>query len=214
MKKLINFIRLNFLSGLAVFIPFIITIYLVIQIGTWLNSLVHFTPARFVNLEILPIYISPAVTDAILFLIAIFCFVFLVTLLGVATKNLLGKFLLKIGERTISKIPLANSIFSATKQISKIVFSEGGKNQQVVLVEYPRKGAYCLGFATQPLDSKELDKIPVFVPTCPNPSSGFLVFFEKNEIKELAISPEAAFKLIISGGLSLNEAESISKYKF
>ncbi len=211
MRILINFIKSNFLSGLAILIPFIITIYLVMEIGTWLNSFVDLTPARFVKL---PIYISPVLAETILFLVALCCFIIFITLLGLATKNLLGKFLLKIGEKTISKIPLANSIFSTTKQISKIVFAEGGQHQQVVLVEYPRKGSYCLGFATQPVDSKELDKIPVFVPTSPNPTSGFLVFFEKNEIKQLDISADDAFKLIVSGGLSLNEAESIDPFKF
>tara|TARA_B100000959_G_scaffold256717_1_gene290135 strand:- start:784 stop:1419 length:636 start_codon:yes stop_codon:yes gene_type:complete len=211
MRILINFIKSNFLSGLAILIPFIITIYLVVEIGTWLNSFVDFTPARFVRL---PIDTSPALAETILFLVALCCLIIFITLLGLATKNLLGKFLLKIGEKTISKIPLANSIFSTTKQISKIVFAEGGKHQQVVLVEYPRKGSYCLGFATQPVDSKELDKIPVFVPTSPNPTSGFLVFFEKNEIKQLKISADDAFKLIVSGGLSLNETESIAQFKF
>tara|TARA_B100001750_G_C15372237_1_gene527944 strand:- start:146 stop:781 length:636 start_codon:yes stop_codon:yes gene_type:complete len=211
MRILINFIKSNFLSGLAILIPFIITIYLVMEIGAWLNSFVDLTPARFVKL---PIYISPVLAETILFLVALCCFIIFITLLGLATKNLLGKFLLKIGEKTISKIPLANSIFSTTKQISKIVFAEGGQHQQVVLVEYPRKGSYCLGFATQPVDSKELDKIPVFVPTSPNPTSGFLVFFEKNEIKQLDISADDAFKLIVSGGLSLNEAESIDQFKF
>ena len=210
MKIVVNFVKSKFLTGLAVFIPFIITIYLVIQLGTWFNSFVDFTPARFLDLEQLPKFVS----DAILFFVALSFAILAITLLGVATKNLLGKFLLAVGEKTISKIPLASSIFSTTKQISKIVFSEGGKNQKVVLVEYPRKGSYCLGFATQALDSKDLDKIPVFVPTSPNPSSGFLVFFEKSDMKELNISADDAFKLIISGGLSLNETESLSEYSF
>ena len=194
MKIVVNFVKSNFLTGLAVFIPFIITIYLVIQLGTWFNSFVDFTPARFLDLEQLPKFVS----DAILFFVALSFAILAITLLGVATKNLLGKFLLAVGEKTISKI----------------VFSEGGKIQKVVLVEYPRKGSYCLGFATQPLDSKDLDKIPVFVPTSPNPSSGFLVFFEKSDMKELNISADDAFKLIISGGLSLNETESLSEYRF
>ena len=194
MKIVVNFVKSNFLTGLAVFIPFIITIYLVIQLGTWFNSFVDFTPARFLDLEQLPKFVS----DAILFFVALSFAILAITLLGVATKNLLGKFLLAVGEKTISKI----------------VFSEGGINQKVVLVEYPRKGSYCLGFATQPLDSKDLDKIPVFVPTSPNPSSGFLVFFEKSDMKELNISADDAFKLIISGGLSLNETESLSEYRF
>ena len=97
MRILINFIKSNFLSGLAILIPFIITIYLVMEIGTWLNSFVDLTPARFVKL---PIYISPVLAETILFLVALCCFIIFITLLGLATKNLLGKFLLKIGEKT------------------------------------------------------------------------------------------------------------------
>ena len=126
MGKLINFIKQNFVSGLAVFIPFVITTYLVIEVGKWLNSLVGFTPARFVKL---PDVISPFWAEIILFLVALIFFIILVTVLGLATKNLLGKFLVKIGEKTISKIPLANAIFTTTKEISKIVFSEGEKQE-------------------------------------------------------------------------------------
>ena len=101
-----------------------------------------------------------------------------------------------------------------TKEISKIVFAEGEKQKNVVLVEYPRRGAYCLGFATHPVDSNMLDKIPIFIPTSPNPSSGFLVFFTKDEIQELDISADEAFRLILSGGLAFNDPSSLSKFKF
>ena len=100
------------------------------------------------------------------------------------------------------------------KKISKIVFSEGEKQKNVVLVEYPRRGAYCLGFATHPVDSDQLDKIPIFIPTSPNPSSGFLVFFTKDEIQQLDISADEAFQLILSGGLAFNDPSSLSKFKF
>ena len=86
--------------------------------------LVVHTPARFIQL---PDVISPFFTEIILFLVAAFSFIFLITLLGLGTKNLLGKLLVKFGEKTISKIPLANAIFTTTKEISKIVFSEGEK---------------------------------------------------------------------------------------
>ena len=147
-------------------------------------------------------------------MVAAFSFIFLITLLGLGTKNLLGKLLVKFGEKTISKIPLANAIFTTTKEISKIVFSEGEKQKNVVLVEYPRRGAYCLGFATHPVDSDQLDKIPIFIPTSPNPSSGFLVFFTKDEIQQLDISADEAFQLILSGGLAFNDPSSLSKFKF
>lgn len=211
MSNLTNFIKQNFVSGLAVFIPFVITTYLVIEVGKWLNSLVGFTPARFIKL---PEMINPFLTEVILFIVALIFFVLLVTFLGLATKNLLGKFLVKIGEKTISKIPLANAIFTTTKEISKIVFSEGEKQKNVVLVEYPRKGSYCLGFAPHQVNSQDLDKIPIFIPTSPNPSSGFLVFFTKDEIQQLDISADEAFQLILSGGLAFNDPSSLSKFKF
>ena len=211
MFRLLSFIRQNFVSGLAVFIPFVITTYLVLEVGKWLNSLVGFTPARYIKL---PEVINPFFTEIILFVVAAIFFILLITILGLATKNLLGKLLVKFGEKTISKIQLANAIFTTTKEISKIVFSEGEKQKNVVLVEYPRKGSYCLGFAPHKVDSADLDKIPIFIPTSPNPSSGFLVFFKKDEIQQLDISADEAFQLILSGGLAFNDPNSLSKFKF
>ena len=130
------------------------------------------------------------------------------------TKNLLGKFLLNLGEKIITKIPLASTIFTTIKQVSKIIFSDGPKSQKAVLIEYPRKGTFTVGFATQNLNNKDLDKIPVFIPTSPNPTSGFLIFVPKDQIKELSISADDAFKLIVSGGLSLNDEKDISIFKF
>ena len=76
------------------------------------------------------------------------------------------------------------------------------------------KGSYTIGFATQDIKNDKLTKIPVFIPTSPNPTSGFLIFLEKDQIKELDISPDDAFRLIVSGGLSINEEENIKKYQF
>ena len=126
MVRLLSFIRQNFVSGLAVFIPFVITTYLVLEVGKWLNSLVSFTPARYIKL---PEVINPFFTEIILFIVAAIFFILLITILGLATKNLLGKLLVKFGEKTISKIPLANAIFTTTKEISKIVFSEKRKDK-------------------------------------------------------------------------------------
>jgi|TARA_B100000131_G_scaffold313468_1_gene348895 uncharacterized membrane protein len=210
MNNFLKIIRRNFISGLIIFIPFIITIYLIVEITTWLNTLVDFTPARFLDI---PEFINPYLSQFIIFLIAGISFIAFITLIGLLTKNLLGKFLLNSGEKIISKIPLASTIFTTMKQVSKTIFSDGPKNQKAVLIEYPRKGTFTIGFATQDLDNKDLDKIPVFIPTSPNPTSGFLIFVPKEDIKELDISADDAFKLIVSGGLSLNEEKNISKYK-
>ena len=211
MNKFFGFIRLNFFSGLIIFVPFILTIYLVLETGKWLNSFVGLTPARFIQL---PPSTAPLLSELILFIIALCFFVLIITIFGLATKNLLGKVLVGFGEKTISKIPLANAGFTTTKQISKIIFTEGEKEKNVVLVEYPRVGVYCLGFVTQNIESQGMDKLPVFIPTSPNPSSGFLVFFKNEDIKRLDISADDAFKLILSGGLALNDQGFASKFKF
>ena len=211
LSKFFSFIKSYFLSGLAIFIPFIITIYLIVEITKWLNTFVDFTPARFIKI---PDFVDPYISDFLIFFLAVIFFILFLTLIGLATKNLLGKLLLNAGEKTISKIPLANTIFSTMKQVSKIIFSDGPKNQKAVMVEYPRKGSYTIGFATQDIKNDKLNKIPVFIPTSPNPTSGFLIFLEKDQIKELDISPDDAFRLIVSGGLSINEEENIKKYQF
>ena len=102
MVRLLSFIRQNFVSGLAVFIPFVITTYLVLEVGKWLNSLVSFTPARYIKL---PEVINPFFTEIILFIVAAIFFILLITILGLATKNLLGKLLVKFGEKTFKNIP-------------------------------------------------------------------------------------------------------------
>ena len=211
MSDFLKAIRKYFISGLIIFIPFIITIYLLIEITKWLNTFVNFTPARFL---VMPDFINPYVSQFLIFLIAAISFVGFIAILGILTKNLLGKFLLNLGEKIITKIPLASTIFTTMKQVSKIIFSDGPKSQKAVLIEYPRKGTFTVGFATQNLNNKDLDKIPVFIPTSPNPTSGFLIFVPKDQIKELSISADDAFKLIVSGGLSLNDEKDISKFKF
>ena len=103
MNKFFSFIRSYFLSGLAIFIPFIITIYLIVEITKWLNTFVNFTPARFIKF---PDFVDPYISDFLIFFLAAIFFILFITLIGLATKNLLGKLLLNAGEKTISKIPL------------------------------------------------------------------------------------------------------------
>ena len=119
MNNFLKIIRRNFISGLIIFIPFIITIYLIVEITTWLNTLVDFTPARFLDI---PEFINPYLSQFIIFLIAGISFIAFITLIGLLTKNLLGKFLLNSGEKIISKIPLASTIFTTMKQVSKTIF--------------------------------------------------------------------------------------------
>lgn len=130
-----------------------------------------------------------------------------ITLIGAIALNYFGKLFIETIESIISKIPLSRTIYTTIKQISEVLFSkDNAPYKKVVMVEYPNKGLYSIGFLTNEnislkSDGKELkDHVSVFIPTSPNPTSGFLVVLEKSKVKVLNISIEDAAKLIISAG--------------
>ena len=133
---------------------------------------------------------------------------------GFATRNVIGQWLLAQGPRFLRQVPLVNRIYHAIDQISRAIFS--GRQevfQKAVLIEYPRKGIYSIAIMTADTEGEIQDHLPedsisVFLPTTPNPTSGFLLFVPKREIIPLDISVEDALKLIISGGTisTLDEA--------
>jgi uncharacterized membrane protein len=115
--------------------------------------------------------------------------------------------LFHVGEKLLTKIPLFNTIYTTVKQISEIFLSPSKTPfNRVVLVEFPKKGMYTLGFITSTEKSEihvktKRDILNVFVPTTPNPTTGFLFFLDKSEIIELEMSVEEGMKLVISGGV-------------
>lgn len=130
--------------------------------------------------------------------------IFLLT--GILTQYLLGRRLIGAGERILARIPLISRIYRAVRQIRDVFMGRGGAVfQKVCLVEYPRPGLVAVAFVTssehgvvQEAMNKEL--IAVFVPTTPNPTSGYLVYLPPNEVKYLDITVEEAMKLVVSGG--------------
>ncbi len=125
---------------------------------------------------------------------------------GILARNLVGQRIIRMFERQIGRVPVLNRVYKAVRQIRDVfVNRDGAVFQEVCMVEYPRKGVYAMGFITsheQGLVQKALGKelIAVFVPTTPNPTSGFLLYMPKDEIKSLEVSVEEAMKLIISAG--------------
>ena len=128
-------------------------------------------------------------------------------LTGVLAANFVGKSMVSFGERLLDRIPFVRSIYSATKNFTEIVFSGSGQSfKKVLLIEYPRKGIYSLAFQT----SSELgevqervgeDLVCTFVPTTPNPTSGYIIVIPKKDIIELDMEVEAALKMIMSLGV-------------
>jgi uncharacterized membrane protein len=130
-----------------------------------------------------------------------------ITFIGAITPGFIGRTLLKAGERILNKMPVVRSIYGAIKQIMETVMSTNSDSfREVVLVEYPRKGIWVIGFVTGEtkgeVQSLTKDKvINIFVPTTPNPTSGFLLFIPQKDLVYMDMKVEDAVKMVISGGI-------------
>ena len=128
-------------------------------------------------------------------------------LTGLIATNVFGQYLVRWSELFLEKIPFVSSVYKASKQLIQTVFSNNSQAfRKAVLIEYPRKGLWTIAFQTgqalpEILKHTGADLIAIFVPTTPNPTGGYLIMVPKNEIIELNLSVEAAFKLIISLGV-------------
>lgn len=131
----------------------------------------------------------------------------LVLLVGITTRLYIGRKLIAIGDRWIAKVPLGRAVYGAIKQFLSAVFAGRGTSfRKVVLVEYPREGNYMIGFITsgeQEVMSKVVGQslISVFIPTTPNPTTGFLLLLPEEKVRPVDMTPEEAFKMVVSGGV-------------
>lgn len=196
-------LRNHFLTGLIICAPLLITGVLTWNIIGWVDSWVKpYIPARYNPDEYLPFTIPG---------LGLVIAAVLITLIGFLGANLIGRSIVSYGESVLARMPLVRNIYSALKQIFETVFRDSADSfSQVVLVEYPRKGLWALAFvATDTLGEVQarLDEpvgeqtVSVFLPTTPNPTSGFLLFVPKSDVIVLSMSVEEAAKLVISAGL-------------
>jgi len=129
------------------------------------------------------------------------------TLVGALTAGFLGRVWLKFSEWILSRTPVLNGIYSAVKQVFETVLAQKSNAfREVVLLEYPRQGCWTVGFITgQTVKSlcpdQEQDWVNVFVPTTPNPTSGYLLFLPRSQVRATSVSVEDGLKLVISGGI-------------
>lgn len=196
-RSTIASLRNNFLTGLIVVAPVVITIYL-----TW-------TIITFVDAQVVPLVPPPLRIDIGLPGFGVVIFLIFTTAVGYFTKNLFGRQLIKIGESWVDRMPIVRSIYNALKQIVETIFNQSNASfQQACLVEYPRKGIWAIAFVSTDTKGEIAQKVggddgmmSVFLPTTPNPTSGFLLFVHMNDIVFLDMSVEEAAKLVISAGL-------------
>ena len=192
-KSIFTSIRNNFIAGVVVLIPIGITLYLTL-------FLINISSKILPN-EINPNYYLPYNIPGLEILIS----VFLITFIGWLSLSFIGKRLFEIFESILNKIPILRTIYSAVNQLIETFAKSKSDKKNVVLIEYPRKGVWAVGFATKE-NTGEIKKktgkelINVFVPTTPNPTSGFLLMFQKDEVIYLDLSFEEASKFIVSAG--------------
>ena len=187
--------RNYFITGVVVLIPIGITAYLTLFIIK--------ISSKILPKEINPNHYLPYDIPGIEIIISIF----LITFIGWLSLSFIGRKLLKIFEDILKIIPILRTIYSAITQMTETFTKGEGQTKNVVLVEYPRKGTWAVGFATKENTKGISDKtkhnlVNVFVPTTPNPTSGFLLMFPKEEIIYLDITFEEASKFIVSAGTS------------
>ena len=192
-KSLFSTIRNNFIAGIVVLIPIGITLYLTLFFIKISSKILpkeinpnHYLPYNIPGLEI-------------------FISIILITFVGWISLSFIGKKLFDLFENFLNKIPILRTIYSAVGQLTETFAKSKGDKKSVVLVEYPRKGVWAVGFATKENTQIMKEKIGddivnVFLPTTPNPTSGFLLMFPKKDVIFLDISFEQASKFIVSAG--------------
>jgi uncharacterized membrane protein len=190
-------LRGYFLAGILVTGPIVLTLYL-----TWLFIDAIDGAVRW----LLPDRYNPATYLHVPGLGLVLGAVAL-TLIGAATANYVGRIFLKLSERILARMPVIRGVYGAMKQIFETVLAKQSNTfREAVLIEFPRKGMWTIGFITARIEGEVRDlsgpdPVSVYVPTTPNPTSGYLVFLPRSEVKVLSMTVEEAIKMVISTGI-------------
>lgn len=208
-RSLFARIRANFLTGLIVLVPIALTLYLFWTFVGWIDSWVlPFVPHAYQPDALFRKYIGEDTTISIRGVGVVVFFLFTI-FIGWIAKGFIGRSFLAWAEGLVNRMPVVRSVYGGLKQIAETVFSQKENSfEKACLVEYPRKGIWAVAFISTTAKG-EIDKtiprdetmVSVFLPTTPNPTSGFLLFVPVSDIIELEMSVEDAAKLVISAGL-------------
>ena len=198
-------------TGILVTTPVTITFYMAYELLTWMDKWTKsLIPPQMSSTGIL--YYIPGFGIAVLISALI--------IIGMFTTGFIGKFFVRLGDYIVSKMPLVSSVYSLLKQLFETVLSPKSQSfKEAVLIEYPRKGIWIIGFLATEAKGELKQKLPhnkmlaVFVPTTPNPTSGFLVMLPEEDVIRLNMSVEDALKYTVSCGIVTPEKEKIKNSK-
>ncbi|HKK98233.1 MAG TPA: DUF502 domain-containing protein [Marivita sp.] len=194
-------LRASFLTGIVVIAPVGLTIWLIWTLIGWVDGFVlPLVPSRFNPEQYIGINLRG---------IGVIFFLFFTIMVGWVAKGLIGRSLIRFAESLVERMPVVRSVYGGVKQIAETIFAQSERNfEKACLIQYPRKGIWAIGFISTQARGEVLDKaetmgplVSIFVPTTPNPTSGFLLFFPQEDVIELEMSIEEAAKLVISAGL-------------
>lgn len=198
--SIIHRLRGNFFTGLIIVAPIVITIYLIWTVVTFIDARIVplvpelYNPSTYLGKDI------PGF-GVVIFLIS-------TAIIGALAKGLFGRQILRVWEGLIGRTPIVRSVYSGLKQIVETILSQSNSNfQHACMIEYPRKGIWAIAFISTASKGEVLQKagqsemLSVFLPTTPNPTSGFLLFVPRKDVVVLDMTVEDAAKLVISAGL-------------
>jgi uncharacterized membrane protein len=198
--SILGHIRGYFLTGILVTAPIAITLYLT----WWFLNLIDSQVRGIIPFEsFLPPEYLPYAVPGLGIVIAVIAFV----LIGWLARNFMGRIFINIYEYVLNRLPVVNSLYSATKQVFETVMMDQSRAfKDVVMVQFPSPGMWSLGFVTGVTQGEvqrltEHEVVNVYVPTTPNPTSGFLLFIPKKDLIYISMSSEDAIKMIVSGGI-------------
>jgi uncharacterized membrane protein len=194
-----GFLRKNILAGILVVAPVALTLYVVVMLLRWIDALVGaLLPGRYQQQFDLFYHIpGMGLLIALIFLV----------LIGATARSVLGQMLVQMGESMLSRIPIMRGLYGAFKQIFHTMLTNTSEAfRKVVLVEFPRRDAWTLGFVTGTTMGEAEEKlnkptVNVFVPTTPNPTSGFLLIVPQSDLLMLDMTVEQGIKMVVSGGI-------------
>ncbi|MFY1711124.1 DUF502 domain-containing protein [Tritonibacter mobilis] len=194
-------LRSSFLTGIVVIAPVGLTIWLLWSVMGWVDGVVlplvphTFQPEQYIGINLRGV--------------GLIIFLLFTIVVGWVAKGIIGRSLIGYAEQLVDRMPVVRSIYSGIKQISETVFAQSERSfEKACLIQYPRRGIWAIGFISTTAKGEIVKRaensgrlISVFVPTTPNPTSGFLLYFPEEDVVELDMTVEDAAKLVISAGL-------------
>ncbi|MFM2062081.1 MAG: hypothetical protein RLZZ507_1751 [Cyanobacteriota bacterium] len=202
-ERLKQDLKNDLIAGLLVVIPLATTIWLTITIASWVVNFLTQIPKQLNPFDGL----HPILVNVLNFVVGLAVPLLSILVIGLMARNIVGKWLLDFGERILQAIPLAGQVYKTLKQLLETVLKDSnGKFRRVVLLEYPRRGIWAIAFVTGAISSDiqaqmNQPMLSVFIPTTPNPTTGWYAVVPEEEVVNLSMSIEDAFKIVVSGGI-------------